>query len=63
MHKNWEGALQHEVWKVFIHDNIEGLELSVLTFVITEEIHGTHQTSVGYANPRDQVSATSLKDQ
>jgi hypothetical protein len=44
MHKNWEGALQHEVWKVF---NFEELELYVLTFVITVGIHGNCQTSVG----------------
>jgi hypothetical protein len=62
MRKNWEGALQHVVWKVFVTD-IEGIELYVLTFAVTEEIHGNRQTSVVWANSRDQVSATSLKYQ
>jgi hypothetical protein len=62
MHKNWEGALQHEVWKLLIIMDIGGIELYVLTFVITEKIHGNRQTKVAMANPRDQVCPTSPKD-
>jgi hypothetical protein len=47
---------------LFVMD-IEAIELYALTFVITEQIHGNRQTSVVWANPRDQVSATSLKYQ
>jgi hypothetical protein len=62
MRKNWEGALQHEVWNLFMTD-IEGTEFYVLTFVITEQIHGNSQTNVVWVNPRDQVCPASLKDQ
>jgi hypothetical protein len=42
--------------------NVEGIELYVFTFAITEEIHGNCQTKVAWANPRDQA-CTSSKDQ
>jgi hypothetical protein len=35
--------------------NVEGIEFNVLTFVITEEIHGNHQIKVVWAIPREQV--------
>jgi hypothetical protein len=60
------------IWKEFFSTrsgillfmmDIEAIELDVLTFVITEEIDGNQQTSVGWANPHDLVSPTTLKDQ
>jgi hypothetical protein len=42
--------------------NVEGIELYVLTFAMTEEIHGNCQTKVAWANPGDQA-CTSSKDQ
>jgi hypothetical protein len=47
---------------LFIMD-IEYIELYVLTFVITEQIHGNIQTKVVRANPGDQVCPTSSKYQ
>jgi hypothetical protein len=35
--------------------DIEEIELNVITFVITEQIHGNIQTKVVGANPHDQV--------
>jgi hypothetical protein len=54
MHKNWEGALQHEVWIILICDGY-GENLIMHTFVIAEQIHDNVQTKVARANPRDQV--------
>jgi hypothetical protein len=61
MHKNWEGALQHEVWRILIHKGYG--ENLIHTFVIAEKIHGNFQTKVAWANPREQICPTSSKDQ
>jgi hypothetical protein len=43
--------------------DIEDIELNVLTFAITEQIHGNIQTKIVLTNPHDQVYPTSSKDQ
>jgi hypothetical protein len=59
MHKNWEGALQHEVWRILIHKGYG--ENLIHTFVMTEEIHRNVQTKVARANPRNPSFTNQLK--
>jgi hypothetical protein len=52
MHKNWEAALQHEVWRILICNGY-GENIIIHTFVIAEQIHGTLQTRAVGANLHD----------
>jgi hypothetical protein len=60
MQKNLGGALQSEAWRIFIHEIMSNIIMH--TFAITEEVDRNNQTTVAWANPRDQA-CTNSKDQ